>query len=58
MIVLHLESFQGGNKSGKHRKPEKLREFEKLSKSEGKLREIFYFCGKTWKTQGNVKYVT
>ena len=46
---------QGGHKPGKHGKPGKLREFEKLSKSQGKLREIFYFCGKTWKTQGKCK---
>ena len=32
--------FQGGHKPGKHGKPGKLREFEKLSKSQGKLREI------------------
>ena len=31
---------QGGHKPGKHEKPGKLREFEKLSKSQGKLREI------------------
>ena len=43
---------QGGNKPGKHRKPGKLREFEKLSKSHGKLREILIFVEKTWKTQG------
>ena len=42
---------QGGHKPGKHGKPGKLREFEKLPKSQGKLREYFYFCGKTWKTQ-------
>ena len=36
----------------------KTREFKKLSKPHGKLRGIFYFCGKTWKIQGNVKYVT
>ena len=29
-----------GHKPGKHGKPGKLREFEKLSKSQGKLREI------------------
>ena len=39
---------QGGHKPGKHGKPEKLREFEKLSKSQGN----FNFCRKTWKTQG------
>ena len=31
---------QGSHKSGKHGKPGKLREFEKLSKYQGKLREI------------------
>ena len=30
---------QGGHKPGKHGKPGKLREFEKLLKSQGKLRE-------------------
>ena len=47
--------IQGSHKPGKHGKPGKLREFEKLSKSQGKLREIFIFCGKTWKTQGKCK---
>ena len=37
---------QGGHKPGK------LREFEKLSKSQGKLREIVTFAEKIWKTQG------
>ena len=32
--------LQGGHKPGKHGKPGKLREFEKLSNSQGKLREI------------------
>ena len=31
---------QGGHKSGKHGKPGKLKEFEKWSKFQGKLREI------------------
>ena len=31
---------QGGHKPGKHGKPGKRREIEKLSKSQGKLREI------------------
>ena len=44
-----------GYKPGKHGKPGKLREFEKLSKFQGKLREILYFCGKTWKTEGKCK---
>ena len=38
--------MQGGHKPGK------LREFEKLSESQGKLREIRTFVEKTWKTQG------
>ena len=47
----HVQRFvlQGGHKPGK------LREFEKLLKSQGKLREIFYFCRKSWKTQGKYK---
>ena len=32
--------YQGGHKPGIHGKPGKLREFEKLSESQGKLREI------------------
>ena len=43
---------QGGHKPGKHGKPGKLREFEKLSNFQRKLREILYFYGKSWKTQG------
>ena len=39
---------QGGHKPGK---PGKLREFEKLSKSQGKRREILTFVEKNWKTQ-------
>ena len=35
--------IQGGHKPGKHGKPGKLREYEKLSKSQGKLREILIF---------------
>ena len=46
------EMVQGGHKPGKHGKPRKLREFEQLSKSLGKLREILLFAEKTWKTQG------
>ena len=49
---------QGGHKPGKHGKHGKLREFKKLSKSQGKLREIWTFVEKTWKTQGKWKYVT
>ena len=45
------EETQGGHKPGKHGKPGKLREFEKLSKSHGKRREFEFFVGKTWKTQ-------
>ena len=42
----HLNSInsdcksQGGHKPGRHGKPGKLWEFEKLSKSQGKLMEI------------------
>ena len=39
LLAKTLQS-QGGHKPGKHGKPGKLREFEKLSKSQGKLREI------------------
>ena len=35
-----LLTKQGGHKPGKHGKPGKLREFKKLSTSQGKLREI------------------
>ena len=45
----YFKYYQGGHKPGK------LREFEKLSKSQGKLREIRIFVGKTWKTQGKRK---
>ena len=44
---------QGGHKPGKHRKPGKLREFEKLSKSQGKLREILIFVEKPGKLREN-----
>ena len=44
--------MQGDHKPGNHGKPGKLREFEKLSKSKGKLREILIFAEKAWKTQG------
>ena len=50
--------LQGGHKPGKHGKPRKRREFEKLSKSQGKLREILYFVEKPGKLRENVKYVT
>ena len=46
---------QGGHKPGKHGKPGKLRESEKLSKFQGKLREILIFIEKTWKTQGKCR---
>ena len=49
---------QGGHKPGKHGKPGKLREFEKLSKSQGKLREILIFVAKPGKLRENVKYMT
>ena len=42
---------QGGHEPGKHGKPGRLREFEKLSKSQGNLN----LCRKTWKTQGKWK---
>ena len=41
LAVVWLEVFvQGGHRPGKHGKPGKLREFEKLSKSQGKLMKI------------------
>ena len=39
---MRKSNTQGGHKPGKHGKPGKLREFEKLSKSQGNLN----FCGK------------
>ena len=48
--ILFLSSL-GGHKPGKHAKPGKLKAFEKLSESQGKLREIWIFVEKTWKTQ-------
>ena len=41
-LALRLPKYicQGGHKPGKHGKPGKLREFEKLSKSQGRLREM------------------
>ena len=50
--------FQGGHIPGKYGKPGKLREFEKLSKSQGKLREILIFVEKPGKLLEDVKYVT
>ena len=41
---------QDGHKPVKHGKPEKLREFEKLSKSQGKLKRNLNFC---WKNPEN-----
>ena len=47
--------LHGGHKPGKHGKPGKLREFEKLSKSQGNLN----FCRKKpGKLRENEKYVT
>ena len=43
---------------GKHGKPGKLMEIEKLSKSQGKLREFFIFVEKPGKLRENIKYVT
>ena len=45
----------GGHKPGKHGKPGKLREFEKLSKSQGKRREIWTFVGKNLENSGKMK---
>ena len=53
-----FNSKQGGHKPGKHGKPGKLREFEKLSKSQGKLREILIFVEKPGKLRENVKCMT
>ena len=53
--VIPFIFHQGCHKPGKHGKLGKLREFEKLSKSKGKLREIWTFVEKTWKTQGKWK---
>ena len=39
-------------------KPGELREFENVSKSQGKLREIQIFTEKPGKVRENVKYVT
>ena len=50
--------IQGGYEPGKHGKPGKLREFEKLSKSQGKLREIWIFVERPGKLRENEKYVT
>ena len=57
-LLCHVEKYQGGHKPGKHRKPGKLREVEKLPKSQGKLREILIFVEKPGKLRENEKYVT
>ena len=49
----HINQW-GGHKPGKHGKPGKLREFEQLLKSQGKLRNLL-FLQKTWKAQGKCK---
>ena len=43
--------LQGGHRPGKHGKPGKLREFEKLSKSQGNLN----FCRKNLENSGKMK---
>ena len=42
---------QGGHKPGKRGKPGKLREFEKLSESQGNVN----FCRKAWSSQRKCK---
>ena len=46
--------MQGGHKPGKHGKPGKLREFEKLSKSQGKLMEIRIFFQENLENSGKI----
>ena len=46
---------QGGHNPGKHGKPGKLIEFEKLSKSQGKLRKSLIFPEKPGKLTENEK---
>ena len=46
--------FQGGHKPGKHGKPGKLSEFEKLLNSRGMLREILVFVEIPGKSRENV----
>ena len=53
-IIVGGQNQQGGHKPGKH---VKLRKFEKLSESQGKLREISIFEEKPGKLRENVKYV-
>ena len=55
---MQLNCLQGDHKPGKHGKHGKLREFERLSKSQRKLREILIFAKKLGKLRENVKYVT
>ena len=45
-------------KHEKHGKPGKFKEFEKLSKSQGKLREICVFVGKNLENSGEMKILT
>ena len=49
---------RGGHKPGKHRKAGKLRQFEKLMKSQGKLEEIRIFVENLENSRKMVKYVT
>ena len=53
-IIVGGQNQQGGHKPGKY---EKLREFEKLSESQGKLRENSIFEVKPGKLRENVRYV-
>ena len=50
-VFLVGEFGQDGHTPGKHGKPGKLREFEKLSKSQGNLN----FCRKNLEISGNMK---
>ena len=54
-LMISIRSSQGGHKPGKHGK---LREFEKLSTSQGKLRKILIFMEKPGKLRENVEYAT
>ena len=53
----HFKYYQGGHKPGKQGKPGKLNEFEKLSESQGDLREICILIEKPGKLRENVEYV-
>ena len=55
MIYQPMRYYQGGHKP---EKPRKHREFEKLSKFQGELREILIFVEKPGKLKENVEYVT